>query len=379
MSFSSTANKIQLATNGVTKTFPFPYPFQQTSDLVVQLKDNTTLLVTTLVENTDYTVTTVGETGRFTSGTVVTTTAYALGSTLTIIRNVDNNQETANFNPGGDFDEQTTEDTFDKTVMLAQQIYNLAVILKKSGNVAGPLELPDLADNASKFLQINSAGTGITAADSSTTSDARVNSLFNGAAADDIFTTFINLVNGGLIIDGTGSPEGVKVAPVGSIFLRTDGGAGTSIYFKEAGAGDTGWVALSTPTITDFTNATHDHSDASNGGSGVNEIIDQGGGSNLKVKVVEIGDWDMDATATINVAHGLTYAKIRFATASIRNDGDTDVYMLAYTSAAGSLGGGVSWDNTNIALTRDSGGFFDNVVFDATSYNRGWITIWYTE
>jgi hypothetical protein len=42
---------------------------------------------------------------------------------------------------------------------------------------------------------------------------------------------------------GTGSPEGVVTAPVGSTFRRTDGGAGTSFYVKESGAGNTGWVA----------------------------------------------------------------------------------------------------------------------------------------
>lgn len=42
---------------------------------------------------------------------------------------------------------------------------------------------------------------------------------------------------------GTGSPEGVVTAPVGSTFRRTNGGAGTSFYVKESGAGNTGWVA----------------------------------------------------------------------------------------------------------------------------------------
>lgn len=47
---------------------------------------------------------------------------------------------------------------------------------------------------------------------------------------------------------GRGSPNsaagraGVK-APVGSIYLRLDGGAATSLYVKESGTGDTGWVA----------------------------------------------------------------------------------------------------------------------------------------
>lgn len=42
---------------------------------------------------------------------------------------------------------------------------------------------------------------------------------------------------------GTGSPEGVKTAPIGSIYCRTDGGAATSFYVKESGSGNVGWVA----------------------------------------------------------------------------------------------------------------------------------------
>lgn len=45
------------------------------------------------------------------------------------------------------------------------------------------------------------------------------------------------------IIHGTGSPESVYTAAVGSLFLRTDGGAGTTLYVKESGTGNTGWVA----------------------------------------------------------------------------------------------------------------------------------------
>lgn len=42
---------------------------------------------------------------------------------------------------------------------------------------------------------------------------------------------------------GSGTPESVVTAPVGAVFHRTDGGAGTSFYVKESGAGNTGWVA----------------------------------------------------------------------------------------------------------------------------------------
>lgn len=42
---------------------------------------------------------------------------------------------------------------------------------------------------------------------------------------------------------GTNTPEGAVAAPVGSLFLRTNGGAGTTLYIKESGTGNTGWLA----------------------------------------------------------------------------------------------------------------------------------------
>lgn len=45
------------------------------------------------------------------------------------------------------------------------------------------------------------------------------------------------------ITAGTGTPEGVETATVGSLFVRTDGGAATTLYVKETGTGNTGWVA----------------------------------------------------------------------------------------------------------------------------------------
>ena len=44
-------------------------------------------------------------------------------------------------------------------------------------------------------------------------------------------------------LTGTGTPEGARTAPVGSIYIRTDGGTGTTFYVKETGTGNTGWVA----------------------------------------------------------------------------------------------------------------------------------------
>lgn len=42
---------------------------------------------------------------------------------------------------------------------------------------------------------------------------------------------------------GSGTPEGSVTASVGTLFLRSDGGASTTLYVKESGTGNTGWVA----------------------------------------------------------------------------------------------------------------------------------------
>lgn len=45
------------------------------------------------------------------------------------------------------------------------------------------------------------------------------------------------------IYGGAGTPEGVVTASAGSLYLNQSGGAGTTLYIKESGAGNTGWVA----------------------------------------------------------------------------------------------------------------------------------------
>lgn len=52
---------------------------------------------------------------------------------------------------------------------------------------------------------------------------------------------YLNSDNSRLISWGTGAPA--VAAAVGSIYLRLDGGASTTLYVKESGTGTTGWVA----------------------------------------------------------------------------------------------------------------------------------------
>ena len=52
----------------------------------------------------------------------------------------------------------------------------------------------------------------------------------------------IDMNGGPKVLFGTGTPEGAVTAAIGSMFMRADGGAGTSLYVKESGTGNTGWV-----------------------------------------------------------------------------------------------------------------------------------------
>jgi len=104
----------------------------------------------------------------------------------------------------------------------------------------------------------------------------------------------------------------------------------------------------------------------------------------LTTKVIEIGNWNMDTTDGLNVAHGLDQSKIRTVNVVIRNDS-------AQGSLSKSLDEGVNDLNTtrqgfyyindsNILLKRLTGGLWDTDEFDEVSgYNRGWITITYQE
>lgn len=53
----------------------------------------------------------------------------------------------------------------------------------------------------------------------------------------------ISLPGGITWTSGSGSPEGVVTAPIGSLYSRSDGGLLTSFYVKQSGTGNTGWAA----------------------------------------------------------------------------------------------------------------------------------------
>lgn len=81
--------------------------------------------------------------------------------------------------------------------------------------------------NFKTYLHWNMTGTG-QVYDSVLTDD---NSIINGTFNKEVKRLY-----------GSGSPEGVITAKVGSTYFRNDGGAATTYYVKETGTGNTGWA-----------------------------------------------------------------------------------------------------------------------------------------
>lgn len=107
------------------------------------------------------------------------------------------------------------------------------------------------ADDASLFL-FSAKATGAAAVNVMAISTTEVrpwgdNSIALGSAtsrwANAYAVNFRPGAGGVIWTSGAGTPEGVVTAPVGSLFTRTDGGAGTTLYVKQSGTGNTGWAA----------------------------------------------------------------------------------------------------------------------------------------
>lgn len=99
---------------------------------------------------------------------------------------------------------------------------------------------------------ISGVGSLTTSGDITTTADLDVSGV--SSLGDDVTVAGDVSVSGSVtaatvllgslkVLHGTGTPESNVTAPVGSLYLRSDGGAGTTLYVKETGTGNTGWAA----------------------------------------------------------------------------------------------------------------------------------------
>jgi hypothetical protein len=112
----------------------------------------------------------------------------------------------------------------------------------------------------------------------------------------------------------------------------------------------------------------------------IDSIKETGAGAGtIRKKIIEIGDWNMDAASDVVKAHGLDISKIRIVSVLIHNDDNNSLYPINYHTLSGEINGYWVVETTNIKLFRLTGGIFDGPGYNATSYNRGWIVIEYVD
>lgn len=101
----------------------------------------------------------------------------------------------------------------------------------------------------------------------------------------------------------------------------------------------------------------------------------------LKQTVVDIGDWNMDTSASVFVVHGITDGDlvIRGVQVMIRSDTGSLSDLNGNDLNFNNEGGVQSITSLGITLNRLGGGRYDNAAYDSTGYNRGWILITYQE
>lgn len=105
--------------------------------------------------------------------------------------------------------------------------------------------------------------------------------------------------------------------------------------------------------------------------------------SGLNTTIVNIGDWNMQGGGFVSVAHGVAdYTKIRSVSVMIINDSATELRPLVtvnYLTGASNGGSINAINSTTINLSAIVGGIYDDAAYNATSFNRGYLTITYTD
>ena len=115
------------------------------------------------------------------------------------------------------------------------------VIKKQAGAGQGMLRLQSINTSLARVLQAEDSGGVATAW---VLGDGTFFSSTNGYFQNGIrFVSVNGQYNDRGLFVGSGSPNSVVTAEAGSLYVNTSGGAGTTLYVKESGSGNTGWVA----------------------------------------------------------------------------------------------------------------------------------------
>jgi len=162
MTLETTTTRVQYNGDDSTVSFPVTFVFWNLDDPQAILADSDGV-ETTWVRGTHYTM--VGGNGSTGTLTVITSpTDYtpATGETLTI-RSLLANTQPSPFPLGGPFPTPVLEQQLDQIVRQVQQLSEVvsrAIVLKIS-SAESDITLADLAGNAAKFAQVNTAEDGL--------------------------------------------------------------------------------------------------------------------------------------------------------------------------------------------------------------------------
>jgi hypothetical protein len=191
-------------------------------------------------------------------------------------------------------------------------------------------------------LTVTSGDVNITSGDLNVSSgDAYIygDTICSGAIHIYDVTESTSVSAGALIVDG-----GVGIAKN----LNVNGNVDVNGVIKKSNLGIRGFITIG---ITDFST-----------------------NSAIRIKIFEMGDWNMAVTTNIEITHNLTWTKIINVHAIIQGDGGSVRYFLQDGNK-----GSIDINSTKIILWRLTDGYFDNPGFDATSFNRGWVFVEYID
>jgi len=190
--------------------------------------------------------------------------------------------------------------------------------------------------------------------------------------------------NDSVFLRAPGAGNSIVSSNTGNSIITSDAG-GISIdavaggVTIDAGSGDVDIVSSGDTTIdavvSDSVTAETTNGDLTLAGNGTGKVLVDG----LYTKVLDIGDWNMDTTPSLNVPHSIAdFTKVRNITVLIRNDADTAYSDFHSWEATQTTATTLAINATNVVMFRGTSGLFDSADYNSTSYNRGWITIQYT-
>ena len=97
-------------------------------------------------------------------------------------------------------------------------------------------------------------------------------------------------------------------------------------------------------------------------------------------KVLSIGSWNMDSTASISVAHGLTFSKIVGFKWIIHNDAETAGYPGNDVETDSDVADIIGYKtSSNIVLQRDGSSPFNSTNYNSTGISRGYVVVDYID